>query len=512
MATRSTVNKQIRSFAFVWTGITLTIGIAVFFAIYLTYDADNNVAAAGSDDVSLPSSAETKDQQAAAAEDEDTPEVTPVSTGEPATNTPQIVAQSAGEDAAAASAGEPGERQSTPLAVTPLSAVGGESGEAAQQQTQPTATSQPTATELPVNTKDEFIVGVQVQASPDLNPDTQRIWMEDVDKLNLEWIKMQVRWEEVEPEPDQYDWRKLDMALPLAQEYGYEVVLSVVAAPNWARPEGVNMEEEGPPTDYGEFTQFLRDMLNRYPDMIHAVEIWNEPNIDREWSAPNGLDASRYVDLLRQSYNTIKEIDPGIIVISGALSPTGGFVDSNGVVRAIDDFDFMDQLINANMLEYADCVGVHHNGYNVSPQYTWDNIPNDPDAEFRGPFDNPHHSWSFRSTVQTYANKIAVAGGDQKLCITEFGWPSTEDLDGTPQNFEFANDNTLEEQSEYTVQALNLMEEWGTVWIATIWNLNYGPQAGWSTESDNTPYSMIGPGFSRRPVFDAVAEWAEQDN
>jgi hypothetical protein len=176
-------------------------------------------------------------------------------------------------------------------------------------------------------------------------------------------------------------------------------------------------------------------------------------------------------------------------------------------VRAWDDFTYMDQLIAAGMLNYADCVGAHHNGINVSPNYTWDQTPNDPSAAFRGPFDNPHHSWSFRSTLQTYASKVALAGGDQKLCVTEFGWASAEGLEGAPAGFDFALDNTLDEQRDFTIDAINNMLEWDNVWLAFLWNLNYGPQAGWDKDNDNVPYSIIGPNFVFRPVFDAVRDW-----
>ncbi|MBC8097859.1 MAG: hypothetical protein H7Y11_00315, partial [Armatimonadetes bacterium] len=131
----------------------------------------------------------------------------------------------------------------------------------------------------------------------------------------------------------------------------------------------------------------------------------------------------------------------------------------------------------------------------------------DPDAEFRGPFENPHHSWSLRSTLEEYARKVQLAGGTQKLCITEFGWASTEDLDGTPRGFEFANDNTLAEQEQWTIEALDNMDEWDFVWLAFVWNLNYGPQAGWNTDNDNVPYSIIGPNWVNRPVYDALAAW-----
>ncbi|MGB1286478.1 MAG: hypothetical protein ACPG7F_08100, partial [Aggregatilineales bacterium] len=213
-----------------------------------------------------------------------------------------------------------------------------------------------------------------------------------------------------------------------------------------------------------------------------------------------------YVEMFRVVVEAAKAVDPGVIMISGALSPTGGFIKDD-VVTAIDDFTFMEQQIQAGLLEHADCVGAHHNGYNISPTALYDSVENDPTAIFRGPFDNPHHSWSFRSTLDGYAQRIAAAGEDTKLCITEFGWAVTEDLDGTPRGFEFADDNTLAEQAEWFPEALTYMEESGFVWIAYIWNMNYGMQANWNPENDNVPYSLIGPGWLDRPAIETIREW-----
>jgi hypothetical protein len=114
--------------------------------------------------------------------------------------------------------------------------------------------------------------------------------------------------------------------------------------------------------------------------------------------------------------------------------------------------------------------------------------------------------------LQTYALKIENAGGDQKLCVTEFGWAVSEDIGGFPPGFEFAADNTLAEQRDFTISALNMMEEWGTVRLAFIWNLNYGAQAGWDPNNDNVPYAIIGPDSNFRPVFDAVKDWQAERN
>lgn len=475
-----TVNKQVRGFVVIWTMITFIIGTATFFGIYLTYNADEN-GIFGQNTVAIPIPATDIPEQVAVV----------------VTNTPAPLPTSA----PTASPAPTEEVQTVAENQTEQQSTGGE--EAVVEQAVPEV--QPTV--LPVSDT-SFQLAVQVQAVIDGNPDVQRAWMNDVGNLGLHWYKQQIRWDEIETAPGEYDWARMDVSMRIQAEYGYHVLATIVTTPEWAREPGVDLSKVGPPADNQDYVNFLRALLERYPGQIHAMEIWNEQNLDREWSAADGLSAANYVDLLRESYIAIKDIDPGIIVISGALSPTGGFVDPQGVVRAIDDFDFLDQLIDAGMLNYADCIGAHHNGYNISPSVTWDNVPNDPDATFRGPFDNPHHSWSFRSTLQTYANKIQLAGGDQKLCVTEFGWPVTEDLGGTPEGFGFADDNTLDEQAEWTIDAINNMVEWDIVWIASVWNLNYGAQAGWDPSSDNTPYSLIGPDFSHRPVFDAVRDWA----
>jgi hypothetical protein len=456
MARTNTIRKQVRGFAIVWTLVTLLMGACTFVAIFAAYGSLPMPAAnSARSNVALPVATNPSAVRAVVV-----PTNTPFPTRQP-TRVP------ATEEVVAAQVEEEAE------------------------------TVQPTR--LPVDV-DEFEVGVQVQVSFDL----MDAWMDVAsNQLGVDWVKQQIRWEDIEPEQGEYDWGPVDIYLDSAAEHGTKVLISVVTAPDWAREPGISLQRHGPPADPATYAGFVRAILERHPGKVHAVEVWNEMNLDREWTSMRGLNAGNYVALLRETYEAIKEVDPGIIVVSGALSPTG-FDDG---VTARDDAAFMDALIAAGMLNYTDCVGAHHNGYNVSPNYTYDAIPNDPSATFRGPFDNPHRSWSFRSTLQSYALKIENAGGDQKLCITEFGWPSTEDLTGSPAGFGFADDNTLEEQAEFTVDALNNMQEWGFVRLAFIWNLNYGPQAGWDPSNDNVPYSLIGPDTTFRPAFDAVKEW-----
>ncbi len=457
--------RQLRMFVLVWIGITFIMGACTFFAIFWVLGETGIVA--GSDrNFALPTSPPT----VAAVIPTTIPTQAPAVV--PPTDVPTENAQAVAQAATATEAPTQG----------------------------------PTLTPLPVSNK-SFQPGIQVQASPDLNPENQDLWMREVSqKLGFGWFKQQVRWEFIEPEKGQFDWAMLDMVMPSKNQFGLNVMMSIVTAPDWAREPGANLEKHGPPANNADYVNFVTAILNRYPGQVQAIEVWNEQNIDREWSSAKGLKAENYVALLRDTYTAVKAIDPGIIIISGALSPTG----FNDGVGAWDDYIYLDQLISAGMLNYMDCLGVHHNGYNIGPNIPWDNVPPDPTASFRGPFDNPHHSWSFYSTLQTYAKKVALAGGEQKLCVTEFGWASTEDLGGYPAGFEFANDNTLQEQADNIVEALNLMDEWGFVWLAFVWNFNYGPQAGWATDNDNVPYSIVGKDWKFRPAYDAIIKWSQE--
>lgn len=464
-----TVFKQIRGFVIAWLAITALVCMATFLAVYFTYDPQEPDLAS-----SNPLPLETPEAEA---ELEEALVVLPSASPHP-TFTPTTAPPSP-PGAGPAQAGE--------SALNPALA--------------PSET--PAPTPFPVDVM-RYQVGIQVEQSPDFNYENQDNYYRSVtDDLGLRWIKQQVRWKAMESQPGAIDWSVLDFIMPSAQRFDVKLLLSVITAPDWAREPGVYLGRQGPPADPLAYANFVAQIIMRYPGRIHAIEVWNEQNIDREWTSIYGLSAKNYVELLRVTHQVIKVIDPGIILISGALAPTG----INDGVSATDDRVYMQQLIDADVLDWADCIGAHHNGYNIGPDHRYDEIPEDATAIFRGPFENPHPSWSFRSTLEGYANTIRLAGKSTKLCVTEFGWASAEDLDGARPGFEFALDNTLAEQAAWIPKAMSNMEEWGFVWLAFIWNFNFGPQAGYDLTNDNVPYSLIGPGFTFRPAFDAIRDW-----
>lgn len=478
MRTQATSTQQMRGFVAVWIGLTLLIGIATFVAIYVgtgTLDGGNTANALSSSALSL----EDNDPVVAVAPD--------VNNNAAANNQPSnndSVAEVDDESNGGAN-----------------SIAADESNVAVAQETEEPEEEPTLAPTTPAIEDEDFDLGIQINYN---NPDAN-VLGETLDaaanQLNLNWIKVQIRWEFIEPEEGVYDWTRLDNLFNTIPDYNLKVLASVVTAPEWARQPGADLTKHGPPADNQVFATFIADILQRYPGRIHAIEVWNEMNIDREWASTGGISAAHYVEMVTVVANTVRFLDPNIIIVSGALSPTGL---NNAAVH--DDLTYTDELIAAGVLDVVDCYGAHHNGYNIGPNVPFDEVPNDPSATFRGPFDNPHPSWSFYTTLTTYANKIQAAGSDVPLCVTEFGWASTEDMNGFPPGFEFANDNTLQEQGEFLVEAIETMESWDFVWLAFIWNLNFAPEAGFDATDNNVPYSLVRPNYFPAPAWVPISE------
>jgi len=346
-----------------------------------------------------------------------------------------------------------------------------------------------------------FDVGVQVrETAPNVDESIMADYMAAArQQLNLNWVGFQLRWDLVESQRGSYNWGSWDVAFNSAQRYGLKVALTVYGTPAWARPAEARIGYTPPPQDEADFLRFLETLLTRYPDHIHALEVWPRTNVQRQWDAPAEEAAPRYVGLLSAVSQLRKRIAPALLLISGGLEPTGGDEE------AIDDFIFMDTLISAGLLNTVDCVGVRHNGYNIPPDAPFEAVPPDDKARFRGPFENPHHSWSFYSTLDTLARKVAATGLNIPLCVTHFGWATAQDLAAVPAALPFAQDNTLREQSRWTQEAIRLMQDWGFVRLALLWNLNYGPELGFDPQDPSVAYSLIRPAYAIAPAWLSLA-------
>lgn len=272
----------------------------------------------------------------------------------------------------------------------------------------------------------------------------------------MTWVKKQWRYVDGQS-PD--DTRGM---INDAHARGFRIVVGVIGL----TPGDLNNQGY-----YGRYASFVAGMAANGAD---AIEIWNEPNIDREW--PGGqINPAQYTELLRQAYAAIKAANPNTLVISGAPSPTGFYGGCSGA--GCDDNFYVEGMARAGAANYMDCIGIHYNEGIVPPSST----SGDP----RG--NSGHYTRYLRTMMDVYYNAF---GGARPLCFTELGYLSGEGYPPLPGGFSWAQDVTVQQQAAWVDGAVDIARRSGRVRLVIIWNVdfqNYGgdPQAG---------YAIIRPG------------------
>src|SRR5207253_4864922 len=121
--------------------------------------------------------------------------------------------------------------------------------------------------------------------------------------IGFGWQKTRVPWAEVEARRGEFQWTETDRVIQASNNAGMKVIARVDVAPSWARPDS---NPHGPPLNYDDYANFIYELVNRYrtgstTGRLHAIEIWNEPNLHKEWGNQpvNRQQAADYVRLLR---------------------------------------------------------------------------------------------------------------------------------------------------------------------------------------------------------------------
>ncbi len=359
----------------------------------------------------------------------------------------------------------------------------------------PTATPEPTFTPTPAYPQyqgsspiDPNLIGIQVHPFGE----DQALMFQQLDELGVGWVKIQISWKLFEPAPgrlDEFWFGETDRFIDAAHAQGLNVMVGIAKAPEWSRP---TTTEDGPPSDFAEFTRFTELVANRYSGKVQAYELWNEPNLRREW---NGFDmnGASLVQLVAAGADGIRRVDPSVVLISGAPAPTG----INDGVSAIDDRVYFEQMLAAGIALHVDGIGYHPYG---ASNPVWATMGNT--AEYAVSH-NDHPSFFFSHTTEDYQRLMMQYGVDLPLWGTEFGWGSYEMLGKpAPAGAEFMNQLSEWEQAIHIIGAFEYTQNNESVGPLILWNLNFGPLLG--ADFPETGYAILRPDGSKRPAYLAI--------
>jgi hypothetical protein len=316
-------------------------------------------------------------------------------------------------------------------------------------------------------------------------------------EAGFEWFRQQIHWRDIEDRSGQFFWGDLDNIVAAADARGVLLLISVVRSPSWHTANG----SDGMPQDPASLARFVGALAARYQGRVHAIEIWNEQNLAYENGGRVALeDAGHYVELLAAAYNSIKAVDPRIIVVAGAPSSTA----MNNPDIAIPDQDYLRAMYSYKdgmIRDYFDVQAIHPGGSANPPDTLWPDNPSPAD----GWTDDP--TFYFRH-VENSRRLMEEAGlGDHQVWITEFGWATQNNSPG----FEFGNQISFETQRDYIVGAMQRTSE-QYPWISNLflWNLNFSVlqrENGLDPLHEQGSFSIVNGDWSRRPAFYGIQEF-----
>lgn len=339
-----------------------------------------------------------------------------------------------------------------------------------------------------------------MQIHPFVSQDEWRNALGLTKQLKMGWIKIQIPWEVAEPEPGQFSdlYRHTVELVQRANLEGFQVLVSVNRAPYWARPEGADLSHGGPPTDPNAFALFINKLIvDIQPQFIHAIEIWNEPNLMREWDGVP-MTGGEYMRYFEPAYNAAKAADPDIIVVTAGLAPVGDIPDA-----ARDDRQFVREMYEAGLGNFPDArLGMH--------PYGW---ANGPDARccMEGSWQDAPQFFML-DTLDDY-REITLDYNDagRKFWLTEFGWGTYRGINRDGQDAEppavagFFGMITLQEQAEFNLRAIEIFQQApyaDFVEKAFLWNMNFAtiPDAV-QNQGEQAGYSLLDAGGRPRLAF-----------
>ncbi len=334
-------------------------------------------------------------------------------------------------------------------------------------------------------------MGVNTFLEDEVEPAKRERQLQMIHDAGFGWIRQQFRWDDLEisgrgnfmdirNNPPVSAWDKYDGIVALAAKYGVGIIARLNSSPAWSQDSANQKPGYAPPQDFEDFVNYARAVATRYKGQIHYFQVWNEPNLTREWG-DRPPDPIGYTDLLCRTYKALKAVDPSIVVLSATLAPTIDISD-----LALSDLMYLQRMYDAGAGLCFDILGAQ--GYGLRS----------------GPTDHRSRPTDINFSHVTWVRDTMVANGDaaKPIWITEMAWNPVPN-DPTIIQWQDWGQVTDEQDARYAVEAYQRTRaEWPWVGVACYW---YFKRASDNEKNQASYYfRLVDPDFTPRPVYDAL--------
>lgn len=336
-------------------------------------------------------------------------------------------------------------------------------------------------------------------ASPEYGMQAFLWWNEEIAQRDLQlirdadftWVKQNVGWRDVEgAAKGAFNWYFTDRIVAEAEQLGLNVLFRLDHEPLWAMPPEGDSSGNSPPGNPQDFGDFCHALAGRYRGRVRAYQVWNEPNLAREWGG-RPPDPARYVELLKACYVGIKTADPDALVVSAGLAPTG-----NTPPEAIPDIEYLIAMYEAGAAPYFDLLGVHAPGYKAPPEVSPEEAA--ASADYGG-----QRFFCFRHVEDARAVMLRYGDSDKQIAILEMGW-TTDPLH--PNYAWFAVSE--EQKADYLLRAFRYAREHWSPWIGLMTVIAIA-DPNWTENDEMFWWAITDPCWPEtcvRPAYEALRE------
>lgn len=320
------------------------------------------------------------------------------------------------------------------------------------------------------------------------DPTITGLRLDSIRTMVFSHVKQTFAWKDIEPIEDEWHFQESDRLLNEIEARGMSLVARLTDTPGWALPDGADADSfiDSPPADLADFADFCGTVAARYRGRIAAYQIWNEPNLSREWGN-NTPNAAGYVGLLKACSDAIRTVDPDAVLISAGLSPTGNYDN-----LAHPDDLYLQHMYDMGFQQYVDVVGVHAPGFSPPER--------SPDAAVAM---GSQRFFTFRRVEDL--RRVMVANGDaaRQMAILETGW--TRD-NVNPNYAWFAVSEKA--QARHLVAAYQYAADNWRPWVGLM-SAIYVADPSWTVKDEEYHWSILTPEGYQTRAYPSLANMAK---
>jgi len=151
------------------------------------------------------------------------------------------------------------------------------------------------------------------------SPERYQLQIDRLKELGLEWVRLDLHWDRLEPAADQYQVATLDELVTKLKDNQLKSVFYLVGSAPFitTAPAGAPYQDQYPPQDPNVFATRMALLAQRYPS-VDAWQVWNEPNLLGFWRP--AADPAGYARLLSTTAAALRAVNPNKPVVAAGMA------------------------------------------------------------------------------------------------------------------------------------------------------------------------------------------------